>query len=67
MAKRTRQTFIQRSRTKTAEQKALYHQVQGAGRSHVRRPFLGLTPDEAQQVDRRLEALIDRQLSPGRT
>jgi hypothetical protein len=62
MAKRAaRQTFVQRSRGgRTAEQKALYHQVQGAGRSQVKRPFLGLTPDEDRQVGTRIEALIDR-------
>jgi hypothetical protein len=54
-----RQTFIQHSRGKTAEQKALYHQVEGAGTSRIKRPFLGLTSEEEQQVDRRIQALID--------
>ena len=52
-------TFIQGSRNVSAEQKALYHQVQGAGRSHVLRPFLGLTPTDESVIQQRLEALID--------
>lgn len=58
--RRTRgRTFIQRSREATAEQKALYHQVEGAGRSRVKRPFFGLTESEADEILKRLEAWID--------
>lgn len=61
MAKRTGKgrTFLQRSRSVSAEQKALYHQVEGAGRSRVTRPFFGLTESEADEIQKRLEAFID--------
>jgi hypothetical protein len=58
-------TFIQRSRHESSEQKAIWHQVTGAGRGHVMRPFFGLTDDEqikakgllAVQIGRRLKAM----------
>lgn len=58
-------TFIQRSRAERPEQKAIWQQVTGAGKSRVRRPFLGVTAPEqttlrdtlAQQIDRRLRSL----------
>lgn len=65
MAKRAARkapTFIQRSRALTAEQKALFHQTLGAGKSKVKRPFLGVTPAEREEIDRRIEALIDREV-----
>ena len=66
MAKRrARQTFIQRSRSTTAEKKALIHQVHGAGRSGVTRPFLGLTPDDERQMQAKLEAWIDKTVIRG--
>lgn len=43
-------TLIQQSRRVPDEQKALYHQVLGAGRGRVKRPFLGLTESEVQQI-----------------
>lgn len=52
-------TFVQRSRGTTPEQKALYHQVLGAGRSRVLRPFLGVTAEEERVIEKRIEALID--------
>lgn len=57
--KRTGPTFVQRSRGVSAEQKALYHQVLGAGRAGVLRPFLGLTAEEERLIDQRIERLID--------
>ena len=67
MAKRrsSRQTFIQRSRATSAEKKALIHQVHGAGRAGVVRPFLGLTPDDERQIQAQLEAWIDRTVIRG--
>jgi hypothetical protein len=51
-------TFIQRSRAKGAAEKAAYHQVVGAGKSRIRRPFFALTArDEAVLV-----ALVEQQL-----
>ncbi len=55
MAKRgTGPTFIQRSREKAPSEKATYHQLTGAGRSHVKRKFLGLTSDEEKDIQQRL-------------
>lgn len=51
-------TLIQSSRRKSAAEKAAYHEITGAGRSRVRRPFFGLSEsDERAIVDR-----IDRGL-----
>jgi hypothetical protein len=36
-------TFIQRSRQKGSAEKAAYHEIAGAGRSRVKRPFFGLS------------------------
>jgi len=48
-----RQTLIQRSRRVSPAEKATYHEVTGAGRSRVKRPFFGLDErDEAAIVDR---------------
>lgn len=61
MAKRARgSTVVQRSRRVSPQGKAFVHQVTGAGRSKVRRPFLGLTDDELRTLGTRLEAGIRR-------
>jgi hypothetical protein len=41
-------TFIQRSRGESSEQKAIFHNVTGAGRSHVIRDFFRLSDDDKQ-------------------
>ena len=51
-------TFIQRSRNESSEQKAMFHDVMGAGRSHVRRHFFGLNDAEAE----RCKDLLAREL-----
>jgi hypothetical protein len=58
MAKRltkAARSLIQSSRTVGPEQKALYHQVTGAGKSRVKRQFLGLTHGEATALQATLE------------
>jgi hypothetical protein len=40
----------------------MYHQIEGAGRSKVRRPFLGLTPEDITAISARLDAGIRRNL-----
>jgi hypothetical protein len=55
-------TFVQRSRNESSEQKAIWHNVTGAGRSHVRREFFDLTDDERQAAKDALEGLIDQRL-----
>jgi hypothetical protein len=55
-------TFIQRSRSESSEQKAIWHQVTGAGRSRVRRQFFGLTDDEQGKVKDVLERQLEARL-----
>ena len=55
-AKRPHTTLIQASRRVPAIEKASFHQISGAGRSHVLRKFLGLTPDDEQAILARIEA-----------
>lgn len=62
MAKRS--TLIQRSRRKSAAEKAAYHELTGAGKSRVKRPFFGLDDkDEAaivQRIDQGIQALLGK-------
>lgn len=53
-------TLIQQSRRVPNEQKALYHQVLGAGRSRVKREFLGLTDEDERAILQRLEGALNR-------
>ncbi len=55
---RTGPTLVQRSRRLSPMEKATYHQVSGAGRSQVRRPFLGLTDAEIATITTRLDTGI---------
>jgi hypothetical protein len=55
-------TFIQRSRNESSEQKAIFHNVTGAGRSRVVREFFGLTVEEQAKVTGVLAAELDRRL-----
>jgi len=59
MAKRrTGSTLIQRSRRKSASEKAAYHQVTGAGRSRVKRPFFGMDDRIEDAVFDKVERFI---------
>jgi hypothetical protein len=60
MARRSGPTLVQRSRRVNPQQKAIYHQVEGAGPSRVRREFLGLTARDIAAISTRLEAGIRR-------
>ena len=65
MATRTRgtsDTFIQRSSSVRAIQKAIYHDVEGAGRSRVLRPFFRLTARAEAWIAREIETRIDQRL-----
>jgi phage gpG-like protein len=63
MAKRSnRPTMIQDSRRKSPEEKALYHQELGAGKSHVKRPFLGLTTEDEEAIVTRLSQGFDKRI-----
>lgn len=61
-AKRPR-TFIQRSREVSPEEKAIFHNVTGAGRSHVKRPFMDLNADDEDVLTKAVEDGIDRLLA----
>ncbi len=52
------QTLIQKSRALSAEQKASFHQIQGAGRSKVKRQFLGLTEADKEAINQRVGAHV---------
>ncbi len=53
------QTLIQRSRSVGAAQKAQWHQVDGAGKSRVRRPFFGLTSADVAAIEQRVGLHLD--------
>jgi hypothetical protein len=60
------QTLIQQSRRIGSAQKAQYHEIEGAGRSHIRRPFFELNDDDISQVLFRLEIGVERLLKESR-
>ena len=60
------QTLIQRSRRVGSAQKASYHELEGAGRSHVRRPFFDLSDEDISAVLRRMEEGVERLLKESR-
>jgi hypothetical protein len=64
---RTPRTFIGRSRSVSSEQKAIFHQVTGAGRSRVRRPFFDIGQSDAQACSEALEKLIADRIGAERT
>ena len=45
-----------------AEQKAIYHQVTGAGKSHVRREFVGLTDDDERKIADTIDRALQKRL-----
>lgn len=44
-------TLIQRSREKRPSEKAWFHQVSGAGKSRVKRPFFELSADDERAIE----------------
>jgi hypothetical protein len=61
--KRSGPTLIQRSRAVSAEEKALYHNVTGAGRAAVRREFMGLNDEDQDVLTQAVADGIDRLLA----
>ncbi len=57
-----RQTLIQSSRRKSASEKAAYHELEGAGRSKVRRPFFGLSAADERAIRDRVERAVGEAL-----
>jgi len=49
-------SFRQRSRNKGTEEKAIYHQVAGAGKSRVLRKFFELSDGDIEAIAKRLDA-----------
>lgn len=52
-------TFIQRSREKSSEEKAFYHQIAGAGKSHVLRQFFDLSQADIDRIVQRVDEGLD--------
>jgi phage gpG-like protein len=51
--------MVQRSRKVPAAEKAVYHQIAGAGKSRIKREFFGLTPQDMDDIS----VLLERRLS----
>ena len=51
--------MMARSREISPAQKAAYHDVAGAGKRKVKRPFFGLNEDDATDIELRIAASID--------
>jgi hypothetical protein len=63
MAKRrSGPTLIQRSRSVSSEEKAIYHNVTGAGRSGVKRAFLDLSEADKNECIEVLDRMMDERL-----
>ena len=56
-------TLIQSSRSLSAEEKAIYHNVMGAGRSRVKREFFELGTDDQQAVKDGVEKLLKARIA----
>jgi hypothetical protein len=62
-ARGTGPTMIQRSRSVSPAEKAAFHQIEGAGRSHVLREFFGLTPDDESAIVDRVAKALDQEVA----
>lgn len=62
MAKRG--TLIQQSRRKSAAEKAAYHQITGAGKSHVKRQFFGISDRDEDVIVKRIDDELAKRLKP---
>jgi hypothetical protein len=51
-----RKTIIQRSREMSSQEKAIYHQIAGAGKSRVKRKFFELSDGDIEAIAKRLDA-----------
>lgn len=54
------QTLIQRSRAVPPSEKATFHQLTGAGRRGVLRPFFGLSATDEAAITDRVAAHLDQ-------
>lgn len=60
---RQRQTFIQRSRSRGPQEKAIYHAVAGAGKRRVIRDFFDVSAADADAIAVRLQQSLDRRVA----
>jgi hypothetical protein len=60
-------TFIQRSRSVSSEQKAIYHNVTGAGKSGVKRQFFEIGDDDAKAIKDGVEKLMAAEIAKAGT
>lgn len=58
-------TFIQRSRSIPGGDKAYFHQVTGAGKSHILRKFFGLSDGEKATLRERVAKYVGEQFTKG--
>ena len=58
-----RGTRSQISRSVRPSEKAYWHQVSGAGKSHVKRQFFGISPSDSDIIARELGILLERNVS----
>lgn len=65
MARRRGPTLIQRSRSVSPQQKAIYHTVTGAGRSRVIRDFFNLGPGDDEAIRRLVQSRITERMQRG--
>lgn len=56
-------TLIQESRALGGEEKAIFHNLSGAGKSRVLRPFMDLNADDEDYLTARVAEGIDRLLA----
>lgn len=55
-------TLIQRSRSASSEEKAVYHNITGAGKRGVIRRFFDLTTEDQKAILVKLEDAIERRI-----
>jgi len=58
-------TLIQRSRGVRPSEKAAFHQITGAGKSHVKREFFGLSTADEDAIERELDVRLSVNLATG--
>jgi phage gpG-like protein len=61
-----RRTLIQQSRGKSSKAKAEWHELTGAGKRKVKRPFFGLNRQDEDAITARIEDGLDRLLKETR-
>lgn len=58
-------TFIQASRSVSPSEKAAFHQISGAGKSHVLRQFFGLSSLDEAAILKLIDERIDQAIAKG--